>query len=136
LGPGLKEEEIYAVNNKPTPHTPNKSELFSHERLDSYQVAVEFLDVADSLARRLPKIKGPLGVQIARASEGIVLRIAEGADAEYTSVDQKRYFRSALCSATECAAVLDICRVRRVAPPSKSQEVALCLFGWYKCSAT
>jgi len=94
--------------------TLDKNGIFAHERLDAYTVAVEFLEVADQLAKRLPKTKGQLGDQLTRASEGIVLRVAEGAGAEYRSADQKRYFRSARGSAMECAAVLDICRVRQV----------------------
>ena len=44
-------------------HTaPN--ETFAHERLDAYRVAVEFLDVAEALTKRLPKTKGQLGDQL------------------------------------------------------------------------
>ncbi len=99
--------------------THAKNELFAHERLDAYRVAVEFVELADVLVRRLPKTKGQLGDQLARASEGIVLRIAEGAGAEYRSADQKRYFRSARGSSMECAAVLDICAVRGVGSPEQ-----------------
>ena len=99
---------------KSTHATPDRSDLFAHERLDAYRVAVEFLEIADVLAKRLPRTKGQLGDQLTRASEGIVLRVAEGAGAEYRSADQKRYFRSARGSAMECAAVLDICRTRQV----------------------
>ncbi len=104
---------MHVVDN-PSHRTPSQNDLFAHERLDAYRVAVEFIEVADGLARRLPKTKGQLGDQLTRASEGIVLRIAEGAGAEYRSADQKRYFRSARGSAMECAAVLDICRTRQV----------------------
>ena len=98
------------------------SETFAHERLDAYRVSVEFLDIADALTKRLPKTKGQLGDQLARASEGVVLRIAEGAGAEFRSADQKRYFRSARGSALECAAVLDICRIRGVGSPAQVQQ--------------
>ena len=91
-----------------------RNEIFAFERLDAYRLAVEFLSVAELLTRRLPRTKGQLGDQLARASEGVVLRIAEGAGAEFKSADQKRYFRSARSSALECAAVLDICRVRHI----------------------
>ena len=100
---------------------PN-AESFSHERLDAYRVAVEFLDIAMTLTKRLPRTKGQLGDQLARASEGIVLRLAEGAGAEYRSADQKRYFRSARGSALECAAVLDICRIKRIGTPEQLQH--------------
>jgi len=92
---------------------PGDAEL-SHERLDAYRVALSFLDIAHAISRRLPRTKGQLGDQLNRASEGIVLRIAEGAGAEWRSAEQKRYFRSARGSAMECAAVFDICRIRGV----------------------
>jgi len=94
-------------------------QAFAFERLDAYRVAVEFLEVAACLCRRLPRTKGQLGDQLARASEGIVLRIAEGVGAELRSAEQKRYFRSARGSALECAAVLDICRIRSVGTPEQ-----------------
>lgn len=103
-------------------HTVPKADTFAHERLDAYRVAVEFLDIAEALSKRLPRTKGQLGDQLARASEGVVLRIAEGAGAEYRSADQKRYFRSARGSALECAAVLDICRIRNVGTPQQLQQ--------------
>jgi four helix bundle protein len=100
-------------------HVVPNADSFAHERLDAYRVAVEFLDIAEVLTRRLPRTKGQLGDQLARASEGVVLRIAEGAGAEYRSADQKRYFRSARGSALECAAVLDICRIKTVGTPAQ-----------------
>ena len=95
---------------------------FGHDRLDAYRVAIDFCALAEQLCRRLPRTKGQLGDQLARASEGIVLRIAEGAGAAWQSAEQKRFFRSARASAMECAAVLDICRIRQVAPPSLLAE--------------
>jgi len=106
------------MNINPT----SRHETFAFERLDAYRLAVEFLAVAQVLTRRLPRTKGQLGDQLARASEGIVLRIAEGAGAEFKSADQKRYFRSARGSALECAAVLDICRVRRIGSTAQLEQ--------------
>ena len=103
-------------------HAVPNAETFAHERLDAYRVSVEFLDIAAALSSRLPRTKGQLGDQLARASEGVVLRIAEGAGAEYRSADQKRYFRSARGSALECAAVLDICRIKAVGTPDQLEQ--------------
>jgi len=110
------------MSDNANPHVVPNAESFAHERLDAYRVAVEFLDIADVLGRRLPRTKGQIGDQLARASEGIVLRIAEGAGAEYRSADQKRYFRSARGSALECAAVLDICRIKNVGTPAQIER--------------
>jgi four helix bundle protein len=102
--------------------TANTDLPFAHERLDAYRVAIEFLELAQLLTKRLPRTKGQLGDQLARAAEGIVLRVAEGAGAEFRSADQKRYFRSARGSALECAAVLDICRIKCVGTPDQLQR--------------
>lgn len=91
------------------------NETFSHERLDAYRIALEFLELSQQLEHRLPRSKGQLGDQLARASESILLRTAEGAGCSWGSADQRRHFRAARGSAMECAAILDVCRVRRVA---------------------
>ena len=95
---------------------------FAHDRLDAYRVAMEFCVLANQICRRLPRTKGQLGDQLSRASEGIVLRIAEGAGAAWHSAEQKRFFRSARASAMECAAVLDICRIRQVISQTQFAE--------------
>jgi len=100
-------------NNHST-STPSAPELLAHERLDAYRVGIEFLTLAQALSGRLPRVKGQLGDQLSRASESIVLRIAEGAGCEWRSAEQKRHFRAARGSVLECSAALDICRVRRV----------------------
>lgn len=94
-------------------------EPLAHERLDAYQAALEFLSLSHVLIQRLPRTKGQLGDQLARAAESIVLRIAEGAGTEWKSAEQKRFFRSARGSALECAAALDVCRIRRIGSPEQ-----------------
>ncbi len=91
----------------------DRDERLAHERLDVYTVALEFLERIEPLLSKLPRSKGQLGDQLGRASESIVLRIAEGAGAEWKSAEQKRYFRNARGSALECSSILDICRIRK-----------------------
>ena len=98
--------------NPPSDHELQPA--FSFERLDAYRVAITFAELAHPVARQLPRTKGQLGDQLERAAESIVLRIAEGAGCELRSADQRRHFRAARGSAMECAAVLDICRIRGV----------------------
>lgn len=83
---------------------------FAHENLEVYAVGLEFLEVAEQISRGLPKSKGQSGDQLRRASESIVLRMAEGAALGRRSPEQRRHFRAALASANECAAVLDVAR--------------------------
>ena len=63
-------------------------ERLAHERLDVYTVALEFLELIEPLLAKLPRTKGQLGDQLGRARESIVLRIAEGAGAEWKSAEQ------------------------------------------------
>ena len=81
---------------------------FDHERLDVYQVAIDFVALADDVVEHLPRGRGHLADQLQRASVSIPLNIAEGAG-EFSAKDKKRFYRMALRSATECAAILDVC---------------------------
>jgi four helix bundle protein len=51
---------------------------FDHERLDVYQVALDFLTLADEVSEHLPRGRSHLADQLTRASTSIVLNIAEG----------------------------------------------------------
>ena len=88
---------------------------FDHERLDVYQAALDFIIIANDIVERLPRGRGHLADQLARASTSIVLNIAEGAG-KFSPGDKRRYYLSACGSATECAAILDICLRLKLAP--------------------
>ena len=83
--------------------------MFDHERLDVYQAAIEFVVLANDLAEQLPRGRGYLADQLQRASTSIVLNVAEGAG-EFSSAEKLRFYRMARRSATECAAILDVCK--------------------------
>ena len=82
---------------------------FDHERLDVYRVALEFVVVASEVAERMPKGRAYLADQLQRAATSIVLNIAEGTG-EFAPAEKARFYRIARRSATESAAVLDVCR--------------------------
>jgi four helix bundle protein len=82
---------------------------FDHERLTVYRTAIDFIAHAEEVVGRLPKGRAYLADQLHRAATSIALNIAEGAG-EYRPRDKARFYRMALRSATECAALLDICR--------------------------
>jgi len=94
----------------PAPDPAPASELvpLSHERLDVYQLALDFFDLADEVVERLPRGRGNLSLQLARASLSIVNNIAEGGG-KFSKGDKARYYQVALGSSTECAAMLDVC---------------------------
>ena len=83
--------------------------VFDHERLDVYQTVIEFLAIADKIASNLPRGRSYLADQLRRAALSIPLNIAEGAG-EFSRKDKARFYRIALRSGTECAAIFDVCR--------------------------
>jgi four helix bundle protein len=80
-----------------------------HERLAVYRAALQFVPIALSLVPR--QGERSLLDQLERASHSIVLNIAEGAG-RHSAPDKRRFYEIAKGSATECAAILDILRVR------------------------
>ena len=92
-------------------------EHFDHERLDVYQAAIEFVSLADEVVEGLPRGRAYLADQLQRAATSIALNVAEGAG-EFSPAEKARFYRMAKRSATESAAVLDVCRrLRLVEPP-------------------
>ena len=82
---------------------------FDYERLDVYQAAIEFVVVADGVVEGLPRGRAYLADQLQRAATSITFNIAEGAG-ERSPADKARLYRFACRSATECAAILDVCQ--------------------------
>lgn len=79
-----------------------------HERLDVYELALEFLVLANGIIQGLPRGRSHLGDQFTRASLSILLNLAEGAG-KHSKLDKRRFYLTARGSATESAALLDIC---------------------------
>ena len=67
-----------------------KQILLDHEKLTVYQVAIEFVVLADVIIEHLPRGRAYLSDQLQRAGLSIPLNIAEGAG-EY-SIDEKLDF--------------------------------------------
>lgn len=82
---------------------------FDHEKLDVYQAAIEFTAIADNLIEKFPSGRAYLIDQLLRASTSIALNIAEGAG-EFSAKEKARFYRMSRRSATECAAIFDICQ--------------------------
>jgi four helix bundle protein len=91
---------------------------FGHQKLDVYQVAIDFVAVADDVVERLPRGRAYLADQLQRAAVSVPLNIAEGAG-EFSRNDKRRFYRMALRSATEAAAILDVCARLKLAEPSR-----------------
>jgi four helix bundle protein len=78
-----------------------------HERLDVYQVSLDFAAWAYELAKRLKSLDRHSRDQLLRASQSIALNIAEGCG-KLPSPERRRFLQIAGGSARECGAILDI----------------------------
>jgi four helix bundle protein len=94
---------------------------FDHEKLDVYQLAIEFVAKANDIIERLPRGRGYLADQLQRAALSIVLNIAEGAG-KFSPADKASFYTRARGSATESAAVLDVCRKLNLITPAVSDD--------------
>lgn len=84
-----------------------QSVVLEHEKLSVYHKSLDFSSLVAVLAKSWPQGKAYLLDQLLRASTSIVLNIAEGAG-EFAPKEKARFYRYALRSATECAAILDV----------------------------
>lgn len=82
--------------------------VLDHERLDVYGLALDFVVFANGVIEGLPRGRSHLADQFTRASMSVVLNIAEGAG-KLSKADKRRYYLTARGSATESAALLDVC---------------------------
>ena len=71
-------------------------------------LALNFLVFANDVTEKLPRGRSHLADQFTRASTSVVLNIAEGAG-KVSKADKRRYYLTARGSATESAALLDVC---------------------------
>ncbi len=78
-----------------------------HERLDVYQVSLDFAAWAYRLCRDLKGVDRHARDQLLRASQSIALNIAEGCG-KMPSADRGRFLQIASGSARECGAILDL----------------------------
>ena len=88
--------------------------VFDHEKLDVYRAAIELVVLINSVVGNFPRGTAHLVDQVQRAGTSVPLNIAEGAG-EYSSNEKSRFYRMARRSATECAAIFDVCLEARFA---------------------
>ena len=88
---------------------------FDHERLEVYQVALDFFDLAGVVVDQLRHRGGRsnLADQLGRAALSIVNNISEGAG-KFSKPDKGRFYSIAIGSATESAAMFDVCLRREL----------------------
>ena len=98
--------------------------MLDHEKLDVYQCAIEFPEVAFTVVGHLPRGHAALADQLRRAATSIPLNIAEAAGK--TSPQERMHFHAiARGSAMECGAIMDVARLLKVAEPEVTRAKEL-----------
>ena len=87
--------------------------MLSFQRLDVYQRAIEFLVLTTELTESLPRGHAERADQLIRAAESVVRNIAEGAG-RWSEADSSKHYRIARGEAMECAASLDVLKLRKL----------------------
>ncbi|MEJ2690062.1 MAG: four helix bundle protein [Deltaproteobacteria bacterium] len=95
--------------------------MFDHEKLDVYQVSLQFVVWVSSRVDRLKGNRRFARDELIRASQSIPRNIAEG-NGKRSAADRKRFLEIARGSALECAAVLDELRVMKAISQSETNE--------------
>jgi four helix bundle protein len=92
------------------------SPMYKFEKLEVYQLALDYVDLIYALADRLPQIEEfNLKAQMRRAATSVVLNIAEGSTGQ-TNAEQSRFLGMAVRSLFETVACRDlICRRKYIA---------------------
>ena len=92
--------------------------MLSFQRLDVYRRAIEFLALVGDIAGELPKGRAERSDQLVRAAESVVRNIAEGAG-RWSEADSAKHYEIARGEAMECAASLDVMKLRKVVAPER-----------------
>jgi four helix bundle protein len=90
--------------------------MLSFQRLDVYQRSIQFLAFASDLVEQLPRGNAERADQLIRAAEAVPRNIAEGAGrwSKIDKIDMSKHYKIARGEAMECAASLDVLKVRRL----------------------
>jgi len=87
--------------------------MYKFEKLEVYQLALQYTDLIYSLAERLPKSEEyNLKSQIVRAATSIVLNIAEGSTSQ-SDMEQRRFLSMAIRSLLETIACQHVIERRK-----------------------
>ena len=82
--------------------------IFHHEKFEVYQLAIDFVGLADNVVENFKKNRRYLADQLLKASTSIPLNIAEGAG-KISKKSKRNYYSISQGSATECAAIFEVC---------------------------
>jgi len=95
--------------------------MLSFQRLDVYQRAIQFLVLATEIAEELPRGHAERADQLIRAAESVVRNIAEGSG-RWSQADSSKHYKIARGEAMECAASLDVLKLRKLVAPERYER--------------
>jgi four helix bundle protein len=95
--------------------------MLSFQRLDVYKRAIEFLALVGDIVGDLPKGHAERADQLVRAAEAILRNIGEGAG-RWSEADSAKHYKIARGEAMECAASLDVMKLRKVVSAARYEE--------------
>ena len=101
---------------------------FDYEKLHVYQVGLEFVGTIFEKFNALKGIHASPRDHLIRASQSIILNIAEG-NAKRSERARIRFFEIARGSAMECAAVLDVFVITKACPQQEVEVLKSMLTG-------
>jgi four helix bundle protein len=94
--------------------------MLSFQRLDVYQRAIEFLALVYEIVADLPR-GSRCADPLTRAAESVVRNIAEGAG-RWSDADCASRYKIARGEAMECAASLDVMRLRKLVSDTRYER--------------
>ena len=95
--------------------------MLSSQRLDVYQRAIEFLALVYDIVDKLPKGHSDRADQLVRAGESVVRNIAEGAG-RWSEADSSKHYKIARGEAIQCAACLDVLKLRKLVAATQYED--------------
>jgi four helix bundle protein len=90
------------------PYRSNACTLFAHERLDAYQVGLDFMRWFHSLPAG-SELSNRLYRQVDKSATSVILNIAES-NGRYAQADRRKFLDTAESSAVKAATYLDLCQ--------------------------
>ena len=87
--------------------------MLSFQRLRVYQRAIEFLALAIEIVEQLPRGHAEQADQLIGAAQSTVRNIAEGAG-RWSRADGSKHYKISRGEAMECAASLDVLKLRKL----------------------
>uniref|UniRef100_A0A7V0Z5N7 Four helix bundle protein n=1 Tax=candidate division WOR-3 bacterium TaxID=2052148 RepID=A0A7V0Z5N7_UNCW3 len=94
--------------------TVDKNFMFDFEKLEVYQVAMDFADEVFEITSKLPwKYQSSLGDNFRRSALSIVSNIAEGSG-KISNREKKHYYKIALTSDRECIPMITLLKRRKI----------------------